>query len=183
METELFVDPLLQAIVLTAIVIGFGMTAFLLVLVYRTYKVTKEDEIEGLRGKMMLSNLLILPMLLPFLCALILVFLKNNDRISKYLYLGTMTITTIISLMLLIYVQRHRPITLDFGGWSAPFGIQFLGDSLSLIMVTTASFVITLIMAYGFGRGEHKAKSLSLAIVHIIFKCWRDRLFSNIRFI
>ncbi|MFW2637203.1 hypothetical protein ACN6MJ_10080, partial [Staphylococcus aureus] len=44
----------------------------------------------------MLSNLLILPMLLPFLCALILVFLKNNDRISKYLYLGTMTITTII---------------------------------------------------------------------------------------
>ena len=29
-----FVDPLLQAIVLTAIVIGFGMTAFLLVLVY-----------------------------------------------------------------------------------------------------------------------------------------------------
>ena len=50
-----------------------------------------------------------------------------------------MTITTIISLMLLIYVQRHRPITLDFGGWTAPFGIQFLGDSLSLIMVTTAS--------------------------------------------
>ena len=110
----------------------------------------------------MLSNLLILPMLLPFLCALILVFLKNNDRISKYLYLGTMTITTIISLMLLIYVQRHRPITLDFGGWTAPFGIQFLGDSLSLIMVTTASFVITLIMAYGFGRGEHKANRYHL---------------------
>ena len=36
-----FVDPLLQAIVLTAIVIGFGMTAFLLVLIYRTYRVTK----------------------------------------------------------------------------------------------------------------------------------------------
>ena len=91
---------------------------------------------------MMLSNLLILPMLLPFLC-LNPSISKNNDRISKYLYLGTMTITTIISLMLLIYVQRHRPITLDFGGWTAPFGIQFLGDSLSLIMVTTASFVIT----------------------------------------
>ena len=33
-----YVDPLLQALVLTAIVIGFGMTAFLLVLVYRTYR-------------------------------------------------------------------------------------------------------------------------------------------------
>lgn len=46
-----FVDPLLQAIVLTAIVIGFGMTAFLLVLIYRTYRVTKEDEINVLRGE------------------------------------------------------------------------------------------------------------------------------------
>ena len=40
-----FVDPLLQAIV-----IGFGMTAFLLVLIYRTYRVTKEDEISALKG-------------------------------------------------------------------------------------------------------------------------------------
>jgi multicomponent Na+:H+ antiporter subunit C len=42
------VDPLLQAIVLTAIVIGFAMTAFLLVLVYRTYRVTKEANIDVL---------------------------------------------------------------------------------------------------------------------------------------
>ena len=32
------------------IVIGFGMTAFLLVLIYRTYRVTKEDEISALKG-------------------------------------------------------------------------------------------------------------------------------------
>jgi multicomponent Na+:H+ antiporter subunit C len=31
-------DPLAQALVLTAIVISFGMTAFLLVLVYRSYQ-------------------------------------------------------------------------------------------------------------------------------------------------
>lgn len=43
--------PLLQAIVLTAIVIGFAMTAFLLVLVYRTYRVTKEANIDVLRGE------------------------------------------------------------------------------------------------------------------------------------
>ncbi|QLK85419.1 Na+/H+ antiporter Mnh2 subunit C [Staphylococcus sp. 17KM0847] len=47
---ENYVDPLLQAIVLTAIVIGFAITAFLLVLVYRTFKVTKEDEIDVLTG-------------------------------------------------------------------------------------------------------------------------------------
>ncbi len=34
-----YVDPLPQALVLTAIVIGFGVSAFLLVLLYRIYRV------------------------------------------------------------------------------------------------------------------------------------------------
>ncbi|SDC29607.1 Na(+)/H(+) antiporter subunit C [Shouchella lonarensis] len=45
-----FMDPLPQALILTAIVIGFGITAFLVVLGYRTYKVHKTDDLEKLRG-------------------------------------------------------------------------------------------------------------------------------------
>jgi multicomponent Na+:H+ antiporter subunit C len=37
-EAPATVDPLVQALVLTAIVIGFGTTAFALVLTYRTYE-------------------------------------------------------------------------------------------------------------------------------------------------
>jgi len=37
-EAASTVDPLVQALVLTAIVIGFGTTAFALVLTYRTYE-------------------------------------------------------------------------------------------------------------------------------------------------
>ena len=70
--------------------------------------------------------------------------------------------TTLISLALLIYVMNHKPITLNFGGWKAPYGIQFLGDSLSLLMVTVSSFVVTLIMAYGFGRGEKRVNRFHL---------------------
>lgn len=38
-------DPLAQALVLTAIVISFGMTAFLLVLVYRSYQRTRTEQV------------------------------------------------------------------------------------------------------------------------------------------
>lgn len=110
----------------------------------------------------MMSNLLIMPMLLPFLCALILVFIKNKNQTSKILSITTMIVSTLISLALLIYIVNHKPITLDFGGWKAPFGIQFLGDSLSLLMVTVSSFVVTLIMAYGFGRGEKRVNLFHL---------------------
>lgn len=104
-----------------------------------------------------MSNLLIFPLLLPAVCALLLVFIRTQSRLSRIFSIGTMALTTIISLMLLISVMVHGPIKLDFGGWQAPFGIQFVGDSLSLLMVTVSSFVVTLIMAYGFGRAEKRA--------------------------
>jgi multisubunit Na+/H+ antiporter MnhC subunit len=39
-------DPLAQALVLTAIVISFGMTAFLLVLVYRGYQRARTERVD-----------------------------------------------------------------------------------------------------------------------------------------
>lgn len=47
---ESYVDALPQALILTAIVISFAVTAFLLVLAYRTYKETGTDDLDVLRG-------------------------------------------------------------------------------------------------------------------------------------
>ena len=40
------VDPLPQALILTAIVITFGLTVFLLALAYRSFQLTRNDEVE-----------------------------------------------------------------------------------------------------------------------------------------
>jgi multicomponent Na+:H+ antiporter subunit C len=45
---EAYADPLPQALVLTAIVIGFGVTAFLLALCYRTYQEFGTDDLSKL---------------------------------------------------------------------------------------------------------------------------------------
>jgi multicomponent Na+:H+ antiporter subunit C len=44
-EPESFADPLPQALVLTAIVISFGVTALLLALAYRSWLLTDDDEV------------------------------------------------------------------------------------------------------------------------------------------
>lgn len=49
-ETGNYTDALPQALILTAIVISFAVTAFLLVLAYRTYKETGSDDLSALRG-------------------------------------------------------------------------------------------------------------------------------------
>lgn len=45
-DADRFADPLPQAFVLTAIVITFGVVAFLLTLAYRSWQVTADDEVE-----------------------------------------------------------------------------------------------------------------------------------------
>ncbi len=45
-----YTDALPQALILTAIVIGFAVTAFVLVLAFRTYKTNGTDNLEEMRG-------------------------------------------------------------------------------------------------------------------------------------
>ena len=47
-KAEAYVDPLPQALILTSIVISFGVTAFFIVLAYRTYRSTGTDDVEGI---------------------------------------------------------------------------------------------------------------------------------------
>jgi multicomponent Na+:H+ antiporter subunit C len=47
---EPFADPLPQALILTAIVIGFGVLAFALVLAYRAYQTVGTDDLDNLRA-------------------------------------------------------------------------------------------------------------------------------------
>jgi multicomponent Na+:H+ antiporter subunit C len=45
-DVDRFADPLPQAFVLTAIVITFGVVAFLLALAHRSWRLTADDEVE-----------------------------------------------------------------------------------------------------------------------------------------
>lgn len=50
-NAESYVDPLPQALILTSIVINFGVTAFLFVLAYRSYQELGTDDMEQLKGQ------------------------------------------------------------------------------------------------------------------------------------
>lgn len=49
-RTTDFADALPQALILTSIVISFAVTAFFLVLAYQTFKKTKTDDLNKMRG-------------------------------------------------------------------------------------------------------------------------------------
>jgi multicomponent Na+:H+ antiporter subunit C len=49
-STSVYADPLPQALILTAIVIGFGVVAFTLVLIHQVYRVVGSDDLDEMRG-------------------------------------------------------------------------------------------------------------------------------------
>ncbi len=47
---DIYADPLPQALILTAIVISFGLQAFAIILVKRAYKVVKTDDLDEMNA-------------------------------------------------------------------------------------------------------------------------------------
>lgn len=48
--SEVYADPVPQALILTAIVIGFGLQSFAIVLIRRVYKVVKTDDLDKINA-------------------------------------------------------------------------------------------------------------------------------------
>ncbi|MFC4873003.1 Na+/H+ antiporter subunit C [Negadavirga shengliensis] len=48
--SEIYADPVPQALILTAIVISFGLQAFAIILVKRAYKVVKTDDLDEMNA-------------------------------------------------------------------------------------------------------------------------------------
>jgi len=50
MLTDIYADPIPQALILTAIVISFGLQAFAIILIKRVYAVINSDDLDDLNS-------------------------------------------------------------------------------------------------------------------------------------
>jgi len=97
-----------------------------------------------------MNNILVFPMVLPLITGVILIFLRPFIKLQRWVTFGVMAVNTGISLYILQKIQKDGILRLDFGGWEPPFGILFVGDSFSLLLVLTASIVTAIILLYAF---------------------------------
>ncbi|WP_066188458.1 Na+/H+ antiporter subunit D [Gracilibacillus timonensis] len=101
-----------------------------------------------------MNNLIAMPMMLPILAAIIFLFVRRYIRLQRGISLLIMAANIGISLYLLQQIQDQGILRLDFGGWEPPFGILFVADSFSMILVLTASIVTVVCLIYAFSSIE-----------------------------
>ncbi|WP_409367573.1 Na+/H+ antiporter subunit D [Lysinibacillus sp. 38-6] len=97
-----------------------------------------------------MSNMIVLPLIVPVITAILLVFLRENIMIQRIVSLCTLGFVVIISGVLLLEVQSQGVMRIDFSGWLPPFGILFVADSFAMLLVLVANIVATICVIYAF---------------------------------
>src|SRR5690625_1506999 len=95
-----------------------------------------------------MNNMLVFPMVLPVLAGILFVFLRKYIHIQRWASVGVMVINIIISIIILNQIQTEGILRIDFGGWEPPFGILFVADSFSMLLVLTTSIVTAICLIY-----------------------------------
>src|SRR5699024_11382198 len=86
-----------------------------------------------------MNNIIVFPMILPVLTAILLVFFRKHIILQRWISVLVMTANIVVSIVILLRVQAEGILRLDFGGWEPPFGILFVADSFSMLLVVTTN--------------------------------------------
>src|SRR5699024_11343127 len=66
----------------------------------------------------------------------------------------------VMSIIILGRIQADGVLRLDFGGWEPPFGILFVADSFSMLLVLTTSVVTAICLIYAMSSIDHARENM-----------------------
>ncbi|MFU8830115.1 MAG: Na+/H+ antiporter subunit D, partial [Phycisphaerales bacterium] len=78
--------------------------------------------------------LIALPVLIPMLAAAVCLLLWGKPRAQAGIALIAAASSLVVSISILAEVRDGTILTLNYGGWPAPFGITFVADMFAAIM-------------------------------------------------
>jgi len=97
-----------------------------------------------------MNNIIVMPMIIPLLTGILLVFLRPYVKIQRAFSLVSIVATVAVSVYILNLIQADGILRLDFGGWLPPYGISFVADSFSMLLVLTTAIVTGILLIYAF---------------------------------
>ncbi|WP_153732301.1 Na+/H+ antiporter subunit D [Sporosarcina obsidiansis] len=97
-----------------------------------------------------MNNLLVVPMILPILMGVLLVFLRPYIRLQRLVSVITLALSAGVAAYCLVHIHQTGIMRLDFGDWLPPHGILFVGDSFAMLLVLAACVVSGIILLYAF---------------------------------
>ncbi|MCW8795876.1 MAG: Na+/H+ antiporter subunit D [Chlorobium sp.] len=98
-----------------------------------------------------MSRIIMLPILLPLCTAVVMIFFRRSLVMHRILNVAGTALMLGVSLVMLGSVQSGGILSLQIGGWEAPFGISLVADMLSSIMVVATALIGFTTALYSLG--------------------------------
>ena len=105
-------------------------------------------------------NFLLIPILIPFIVGMILMFCQKNIPLQRTITLVALAAASIVAFFVMLKVKNDGIQSVTFGDWPVPFGITMVADGMSTLLVLTTFVLAFFIAWYGFesigtGREHH----------------------------
>ena len=97
-----------------------------------------------------MNNLIIFPIIIPFIIGAILLITAKHYRFQRILSGIAILIMLVISIYITIIVYKEGIMIVEAGGWSAPFGIVIVADMFSTLMVVLTSILSVACLFFAF---------------------------------
>nr|WP_133581107.1 Na+/H+ antiporter subunit D [Aureibacillus halotolerans] len=88
-----------------------------------------------------MSNSVVLPLLLPFIAAILAAFFPKRMAFNRIFSLITYVVTLLICLFLAQQVFANGALVLETGDWQAPYGIILVADPLASVLIIITQLV------------------------------------------
>ncbi len=107
-----------------------------------------------------------LPVVLPILGAGLQVVFARRQVLQRSLSFGVLLAMLVTAVTLLVQADRDGPQVVQLGGWAAPYGISFVADRLSALLLVVSSAVLLAVLGYAVGQGVADGRRSILAVFH-----------------
>ncbi|MEC0130424.1 MULTISPECIES: Na+/H+ antiporter subunit D [Paenibacillus] len=116
-----------------------------------------------------MNNLLVLPLLIPAITAVILIFLKERVRLQRIISAASVFLNIFVAGFIVYQVNTNGIQTLYMGGWRPPYGIVFVADMFSALLVLTAAIVGAACLFFSFASiGEDRERFYYYPFFHFL---------------
>ncbi len=117
----------------------------------------------------MISNFILAPILVHMLTAVVLLVFWKKVQLQKTISLIGNSIAFLLCIRLFNATWQHGSVTLQLGNWQAPFGITFVSDTLSAVMVVLTAIVSLTVGIYSTAAiNESRIKYGYFIIFHFL---------------
>ncbi|MBD2844581.1 Na+/H+ antiporter subunit D [Paenibacillus sp. IB182496] len=116
-----------------------------------------------------MSNLVIMPLLVPLVTAVLLIFFHKRLRAQRILGAVSALINIAVALGLVLHVRGNGIATLQLGGWAPPQGIVFVADMFAALLVLTTAIVGACCLFFAFFTiGEPRERHYFYPFFHFL---------------